>query len=254
MICLESKSPKPVRQLEGKNPILEALKSGIEIEKIMVAKGRRETNAQELFQLAKEKNIRIQFVDRKKLDYTSKTGNHQGMIAIANEYGYVDIDEIVCIAQNRGESPLVVILDKITDPHNFGAIIRTANACGVHGIVIPKNRSVDITPIVVKASAGAVEHMAVCKVSNLTQIINELKDRGFWIAGADIEGEHYYKKDLTGPLAIIIGSEGSGMSRLVKEQCDFLISVPMYGEIQSLNASVAAGIIMSEAAKQRRLV
>ncbi|MFZ7133576.1 MAG: 23S rRNA (guanosine(2251)-2'-O)-methyltransferase RlmB [Eubacteriales bacterium] len=248
---MEKNPTKGVRQLEGKNSILEALRSGVHIEKIMIAKGRRETNAQELFDLAKEKKIRIQLVDRKKLDFSSKTGTHQGMIAIANDYGYVDIEEIIQKAQNRGEMPLIVILDKITDPHNFGAIIRTANACGVHGIIIPKNRSVDITPIVEKASAGAVEYMPICKVTNLTQTMKALKKMGFWIAGADLEGKNYYNVDMKGSLAIIIGSEGNGMSRLVKDACDFFIGVPMYGEIHSLNASVAAGIIISEAARQR---
>lgn len=251
---MKSNGEKGIRQIEGKNPILEALKSGIEIEKIMVSKGRRETNAQEVFELAKEKKIKIQMVDRKKLDFTSRTSSHQGMIAIANAYGYVDIEDIIKKAQSKNEEPFVVILDKITDPHNFGAIIRTANACGVHGIIIPKNRSVDITPIVEKASAGAIEYMGICKVINLTHTIQELKDKGFWIAGADTQGQEYDKTSLKGSLALVIGSEGGGISRLVKEKCDFFVSIPMVGQIQSLNASVAAGIIMCEAARQRRKV
>ncbi len=246
-----NKPLKGTRQIEGKNPIVEALKSDVSIEKIMVAKGRRETGAQELFELAKEKKIKIQQVDRKKLDFTSKTGNHQGIIAIATEYEYAEIEDILESAKVKGESPLVVILDKITDPHNFGAIIRTANACGVHGIIIPKNRSVDISPIAIKASAGAIEHMPVCKVTNLTQTIKELKEKGFWIAGAEMEGQKYYESDFKGSMAIVIGNEGEGISRLVKDECDFLVSIPMYGEIESLNASVATGILLSEAAKQR---
>ena len=246
-----NKPLKGTRQIEGKNPIVEALKSDVNIEKIMVAKGRRETGAQELFELAKEKKIKIQQVDRKKLDFTSKTGNHQGIIAIASEYEYAEIEDILEGAKVKGESPLVVILDKITDPHNFGAIIRTANACGVHGIIIPKNRSVDISPIAIKASAGAIEHMPVCKVTNLTQTIKELKEKGFWIAGAEMEGQKYYESDFKGSMAIVIGNEGEGISRLVKDECDFLVSIPMYGEIESLNASVATGILLSEAAKQR---
>ncbi|RBP67381.1 23S rRNA (guanosine2251-2'-O)-methyltransferase [Alkalibaculum bacchi] len=246
-----NKPLKGTRQIEGKNPIVEALKSDVNIEKIMVAKGRRETGAQELFELAKEKKIKIQQVDRKKLDFTSKTGNHQGIIAIASEYEYAEIEDILEGAKVKGESPLVVILDKITDPHNFGAIIRTANACGVHGIIIPKNRSVDISPIAIKASAGAIEHTPICKVTNLTQTIKELKEKGFWIAGADMEGQKYYESDFKGSMAIVIGNEGEGISRLVKDECDFLVSIPMYGEIESLNASVATGILLSEAAKQR---
>jgi len=239
------------RQIEGKNPIIEALKSDVNIEKIMVAKGRRETGAQELFDLAKDKKIKVQLVDRKKLDFTSQTGQHQGIIAIASEYEYSSLEEILDSASAKGESPFIVILDKITDPHNFGAIIRTANACGAHGIIIPKNRSVDISPVAVKASAGAIEYTAICKVTNLTQTIKDLKKQGLWIAGADVEGKKYYSNNLKGPMAIIIGNEGEGISRLVKEECDFLISIPMYGNIESLNASVATGIILSEVARQR---
>lgn len=246
-----NKPLKGTRQIEGKNPIIEALKSDVNIEKIMVAKGRRETGAQELFELAKEKKIKIQQVDRKKLDFTSKTGNHQGIIAIASEYEYAEIEDILDSAKMKGEPPFVVILDKITDPHNFGAIIRTANACGVHGIVIPKNRSVDISPIAIKASAGAIEHTPICKVTNLTQTIKELKEKGFWVAGADMEGQKYYESDFKGSMAIVIGNEGEGISRLVKDECDFIVSIPMYGQIESLNASVATGILLSEAAKQR---
>lgn len=240
-----------IRQIEGKNPILEALKSGVTIEKIMVAKGRKETRVQELFELAKERKIKIQYVDRKKLDYSSKTGQHQGIIAIASQYEYTDLEEILSIASTKGEKPFLLILDKITDPHNFGAIIRTANACGVHGIIIPKNRSVDISPVAVKASAGAIEYTPICKVTNLTQTIKSLKKQGIWIVGGDIQGEKYYSKDYNDPIAIVIGNEGEGISRLIKEECDFLVSIPMSGNIESLNASVATGIILSEVQKQR---
>ncbi|WP_343029950.1 23S rRNA (guanosine(2251)-2'-O)-methyltransferase RlmB [Alkalibaculum sporogenes] len=242
---------KEVRQIEGKNPIVEALKSDVNIEKIMIANGRRESGAQELFELAKEKKIKVQMVDRKKLDFMSKTGTHQGVIAIASEYEYTDLADILDMAFEKGEKPFLVILDKITDPHNFGAIIRTVNACGAHGIIIPKNRSVDISPVAVKASAGAIEYTPICKVTNLTQTIKDLKKVGLWIAGADIEGKKYFNNDFKGPIAIVIGNEGEGISRLVKEECDFLISIPMYGNIESLNASVATGIILSEAARQR---
>ncbi|MFZ7121405.1 MAG: 23S rRNA (guanosine(2251)-2'-O)-methyltransferase RlmB [Eubacteriaceae bacterium] len=244
---------KGMRQIEGKNPIIEALKSDVNIEKIMIARGRRETGAQELFDLAKEKNIKIQYVDRKKLDYSSKTGSHQGIIALASEYKYSQLEDIFELAKKRNESPYLVILDQITDPHNFGAIIRTANACGVHGIIIPKNRSVGISPISIKSSAGAIEHTLICKVTNISQTLKELKKLGVWIAGASVEGKTYYECDLTGSLGIVIGSEGSGISRLVKTECDFLVSIPMHGEIDSLNASVAAGIILTEVRKQRNI-
>ena len=243
---------RAIRQIEGKNPIIEALKSDANIEKIMVAKGKKETGTEELFKLANEKKIKVQEVDRKKLDQISETGSHQGVIAIASEYEYAEIEDVLEKAALKGESPFLVILDKITDPHNFGAIIRTANACGVHGIIIPKNRSVDISPISIKASAGAIEHTLICKVTNLTQTIKGLKEKGFWITGADMKGKTYYNSDLKGAMAIVIGSEGEGISRLVKDECDFLISIPMYGEIESLNASVATGILLSEAARQRR--
>jgi 23S rRNA (guanosine2251-2'-O)-methyltransferase len=243
---------RDVRQIEGKNPILEALKSGVTIEKIMVAKGRRETGNTEVFDLAKEQKIKIQFVDRKKLDYSTKTGNHQGIIAIATNFSYYEPEEIIQKAKSKGEDPLIVVLDQLTDPHNFGAIIRTADACGAHGIIISKNRSVDLSPIAVKSSAGAAEHMMVSKVTNLTQTLKDLKKQGVWIAGAEPSGDIYYKSNLKGPLALVIGSEGKGISRLVQEECDFSVSIPMYGEIGSLNASVAAGILLSESARQRR--
>lgn len=243
---------RDVRQIEGKNPILEALRSDVTIEKIMVAKGRRETGNAEIFELAKERNIKVQMVDRKKLDYSSKTGNHQGIIAVATNFSYYEPEQMIQKAKDQGEEPFIVILDQITDPHNFGAIIRSADACGVHGIIITKNRSVDLTPIAVKASAGAAEHMMIGKVTNLAQTIQELKQEGFWVGGADMSGDVYYKTNLKGPLAIVIGSEGKGISRLVKENCDFTISIPMYGNIDSLNASVAAGVLFCEAARQRR--
>jgi 23S rRNA (guanosine2251-2'-O)-methyltransferase len=243
---------RDVRQIEGKNPVLEALRSDVTIEKIMIAKGRRETGNAEIFELAKERNIKVQLVDRKKLDYSTKTGNHQGIIAVATSFSYYEPQQMIQKAQELGEDPFIVVLDQITDPHNFGAIIRTAVACGVHGIIITKNRSVDLTPIVVKASAGAVEHIMIGKVTNLTQTLQELKQAGLWIGGADLDGETFYKTNLKGPLALVIGSEGKGIGRLVKENCDFAISIPMYGNIDSLNASVAAGVLFCEAARQRK--
>ncbi|QSX07508.1 23S rRNA (guanosine(2251)-2'-O)-methyltransferase RlmB [Alkalibacter rhizosphaerae] len=244
--------PRDVRQIEGKNPVLEALRSDVTIEKIMVAKGRRETGNTEIFDLAKERNIKIQMVDRKKLDYSTKTGNHQGIIAVATNFSYYEPEQMIQKAKDLGEDPFIVVLDQLTDPHNFGAIIRSADACGVHGIIITKNRSVDLTPIAVKASAGAAEHMMIGKVTNLAQTLQDLKEKGFWIGGADMSGEAYYNTNLKGPLAIVIGSEGKGIGRLVKENCDFTISIPMYGNMESLNASVAAGVLFCEAARQRK--
>lgn len=248
----EGRSERDVRQIEGKNPVLEALRSQVTIEKIMIAKGRRETGNAEIFELAQERGIKVQLVDRKKLDFSSKTGNHQGIIAIATNFSYYDLEQMIHKAKEKEEDPFIVLLDQITDPHNFGAIIRSADACGVHGIIITKNRSVDLSPIAVKASAGAAEHMMVGKVTNLVQTLEDLKNQGFWIGGADVSGEPYYKTNFKGPLAIVIGSEGKGISRLVKEHCDFSVSIPMYGSIDSLNASVAAGVLFCEAARQRK--
>ncbi|HCX64502.1 MAG TPA: 23S rRNA (guanosine(2251)-2'-O)-methyltransferase RlmB [Eubacteriaceae bacterium] len=240
-----------VRQIEGKNPVLEALKSDATIEKIMIAKGRKETQIAEILKIAKERKLKIQMVDRKKLDYSSQTGNHQGVVAIATDFQYGELEDLFRKAKKKNTDPFIVILDQITDPHNFGAIIRTANAFGADGIVIPKNRSADITPIVVKASAGAIEHTIIVKETNLTQTIQKLKEQGVWVCATEMGGTPYYKNNLKGPLAIVIGSEGEGISRLVKEHCDFSASIPMAGEIESLNASVAAGVIFAEAARQR---
>lgn len=248
----DERPERDVRQIEGKNPVLEALKTEVTIEKIMIAKGRRETGNSEIFELAKEKGIKVQLVDRKKLDFSSKTGNHQGIIAVATNFSYYEPEQMIQKAKELGEEPFLVILDQITDPHNFGAIIRSGDACGVHGIIITKNRSVDLSPIAVKSSAGAAEHMMVGKVTNLVQTLQDLKKLGFWIGGADVSGQPYYKTNLKGPLALVIGSEGKGISRLVKEHCDFTVSIPMYGSIDSLNASVAAGVLFCEAAKQRK--
>lgn len=238
-------------QIEGKNPVLEALHSDRTIEKIFIANGNRDKKSREIIKNAKNKNITVQEIDRKRLEGLAKTSAHQGIVAIVTPYRYADIRDILTLAQSSGESPFILILDHISDPHNFGAIIRTAEACGVHGIIIPNRRAVDVTPVVAKASAGAVEHMLIAKVANIANIIDRLKEMGLWIAGASMEGIVYTEHDFKGPLGIVIGSEGEGIARLVKEKCDFLLSIPMKGQIKSLNASVAASVLMYEAVRQR---
>ncbi|WP_083238917.1 23S rRNA (guanosine(2251)-2'-O)-methyltransferase RlmB [Caloranaerobacter ferrireducens] len=240
--------------IEGRNPVLEALKSDRNIEKIMIAKGAEKGSVKKIKAIAKEKGIVIQYVDRNKLDSISATNSHQGVIAIASAYEYKTVEDILNYAENRNEDPFIIILDGIKDPHNLGAIMRTAECAGVHGIIIPKRRSVGLTPVVAKSSAGAIEYLPVAKVSNIVYTMEELKEKGIWICGTDMDGEsNYYEKDLRGPLAIVIGSEGEGMSRLVKEKCDFLVKIPMKGNVTSLNASVAASILTYEVLRQRSL-
>lgn len=227
------------------------MKSGRTIEKLFVAKGTVEGSLKMIISMARDMGIVISEVDRKKLDDMSTTHSHQGVIAIASPFVYSSIDEILDSAREKGEEPFVVILDEIEDPHNLGSIIRSANVIGAHGIIIPKRRTAYVTAAVAKASAGAVEYTKVAKVTNLNQAIRELKEKGLWIIGTDMDGEVCYNSNLTGPVAIVIGSEGKGISRLVKENCDGIVRIPMQGEINSLNASVAAGIIMYEIARQR---
>lgn len=238
-------------RVEGKNPVLEALRSGRTIEKLLVARGISEGTVGEIINMAREKGIVIQEVDRQRLDEISDFGIHQGVIAYVTPYHYVEVDEIILRAKEKGEDPFLIILDEVTDPHNLGAVIRTAECCGAHGVIIPKRRSAGLTPAVVKASAGAVEYMPVAKVTNLARLLDELKTHGIWIVGADLEGSPYTRLNLTGPLALVIGSEGQGIRRLVKEKCDFLAGIPLKGRIESLNASVAAGILMYEVVRQR---
>lgn len=237
--------------IEGRNPVIEALKNKRDIEKILVNKESKEGSIKKIIALAKDNNIIIQNVDRHKLDEMSESHSHQGVIAITSEYKYFEIDEILNIPREKGEDPFFIILDGITDPHNLGSIIRTADAVGAHGIIIPKRRSVHITPIVAKASAGAVEYVPVCKVTNIVNTIKYLKDNGLWIAAVDMDGDTFYNQNLSGPLALVIGSEGEGISRLVKQNCDFTVSMPMSGNVTSLNASVAGGILLYEVYRQR---
>lgn len=243
---------KPERlQLEGRNPVLEAINHDKSIDKILFKKGEIEGTLKMILAKAKAKGIVTQEVARQKLDEISETGNHQGVIALCPAYEYCEVPDMLAAAKENGATPFLLILDGITDPYNLGAVIRTAEACGVHGIIIPKRRAVGITGVAAKASAGAAEHVRVARVNNLSRVIEDLKKDGFWVACADMDGQTMYKSSLTGPLAIVIGGEGEGVSRLVKEKCDFTVSIPMYGKIGSLNASVAAGVLMYEAVRQR---
>ncbi|WJY26990.1 MULTISPECIES: 23S rRNA (guanosine(2251)-2'-O)-methyltransferase RlmB [Sporosarcina] len=235
----------------GKNPVAEALRSGRELNKIWVAEGLNKQSIGEITTLAKKAGVVVQAVPKKKLDQLLDV-NHQGVIASVAAYSYAELDDVFAIAEQRGEDPFILMLDELEDPHNLGSILRTADAAGVHGIVIPKRRSVGLTGVVAKASTGAIEHIPVVRVVNLGQTADELKKRGVWIAGTDARGSADYRTmDATLPLAIIIGSEGKGMSRLLKEKCDFLYHLPMRGHVTSLNASVAASLLMYEVMRKR---
>lgn len=235
----------------GRNPVTEALRSGRNIECLYIAKGELRGSARLIIALAREKHIPIKEVDRKKLDFMTGHASHQGVAAVAAIKEYSSIDDIFSLAESRNEKPFIVILDEIEDQHNLGAIIRTAECAGVHGIIIPKRRAAGLSGIVGKASAGAYEYMPVARVTNIPMAIDELKQRGCWIYGADMDGQTYCGSDLTGACAIVIGSEGKGLGRLIREKCDVILSLPMLGKINSLNASVAAGVLMYEFTRQR---
>ena len=238
--------------LEGRNAVTEALKAGRTIDKVFLASGDTDSTLRYIASLAKKNGAVVTYCDRRKLDTMTQTGAHQGVIAMAAAHAYATIDEILAAAQEKGEAPLVVICDEITDPHNLGAIIRTAECAGAHGVIIPKRRSSGLTAVVGKASAGAMEYMKIARVSNLAAAIQTLKDHGVWVYGTAADGAApLYQTDLTGPAAIVIGSEGEGMGRLVKESCDFMVSIPMKGHINSLNASNACAILLYEAVRQR---
>ncbi|MEG0377023.1 MAG: 23S rRNA (guanosine(2251)-2'-O)-methyltransferase RlmB, partial [Eubacterium sp.] len=235
----------------GKNPVLEVLRSDQEVDKLLILKDNKDHVLKDVAEKARKRGIVVQSVERVKLESLSEGQPHQGVAALMAPFPYSTIDDVIKKAEKKGEEPLVIILDHITDPHNFGAIIRSANLCGAHGIIFPKRRSATLTAVSVKASSGAVVHTPIVKVNNLTQCIDELKEKGFWIMAADMDGAPYYKNDFKGKMAVVIGSEGKGISPNVKKQCDFTVSVPIYGDIDSFNASAAAAIILSEAAKQR---
>ena len=238
----------------GTNPVFEALNSGREIDKIFILEGARHSRLGEIISLAKKRGIHYTNVSRKKLDELSDGGNHQGVLAFAAVQSYSEVEDILEAARKKGESPLILIAEGLKDPHNLGSIIRCANAAGAHGVIIPKNRSVGLNSTVAKVSAGAVEYTPVARVTNIASIIDKLKEQGLWIAGTALEESTLYTNaDLTGALAIVIGSEGEGLSRLTREKCDFLVKIPMLGQAESLNASVAAGILLYESVRQRNL-
>ena len=238
--------------IEGRNAVIEALRSGTVIDKIYLARGETDATLGHIASTARSKGIVVVEADRRKLDGMSRTHAHQGVVAMAAVREYATVDEILNAARDKGEPPLVVVCDELSDPHNLGAVIRTAEAAGAHGVIIPKRRSAGLTAVVGKTSAGAVSYLPVARVPNLSALLKELKDEGLWIFGTAADGATaLYEADLKGPAAIVIGSEGDGMGRLVKEQCDFLVSIPMRGQVNSLNASAAAAVVLYEAVRQR---
>lgn len=235
----------------GKNPVLEALRSNREINKVLIAESSQKGQMKQIISLAKEKNVLIQFVPKKKIDQLVE-GSHQGVIAQVAPYQYAQIDDLFALAEKKNEPPLFILLDEIEDPHNLGSIMRTADAVGAHGIIIPKRRAVGLTATVAKASTGAIEYIPVVRVTNMVQTIEQLKQRGVWIAGTDAKGDEDFRTmDGTLPLGIVIGSEGKGMGRLVREKCDFLLRLPMKGHVTSLNASVSAALLLYEVYRKR---
>ncbi|WP_459842499.1 23S rRNA (guanosine(2251)-2'-O)-methyltransferase RlmB [Fusibacter bizertensis] len=235
----------------GRNPILEAMNAGHEINKLLVLEGSKDKNLQKVINVARQNKILIQFAERKLMDKISEGENHQGVIAYVSPYHYYELEELLQFAKDKNEDPMLIICDEITDPHNLGSIIRTANAVGAHGVIIPKRRSAAINQTVVKTSCGAVEYVPIARVTNITQTIKQLQTLGVWIAGTDMDAPLYYDANLTGSIAIVIGNEGDGIGRLVKESCDMMISLPMRGEVSSLNAAVAGSIVMYEVVRQR---
>jgi len=235
----------------GRNAVIELIKSGREIENITIAKGEREGSINRIYSLCREKGIVIKTADKKKLDFLAPGGNHQGVIARVPAHSYSSVEEILSYAEEKGEAPFIIICDEIEDSHNLGAIIRTAEACGAHGIIIPKRRNAGLNYIVAKTSCGALEYVKVARVGNIAQTIDELKKKNIWVYCADMDGQRWDKTDFSGGAALVIGNEGSGVGRLIKEKCDVTVSLPMLGKVNSLNASVAAGILMYEIARQR---
>ena len=239
-------------QIEGRNSVLELLESGKDVNKIFVTRGEKHGSINKILAIARERKIIVVEKSQKQMEEMSQEENYQGVIAIVPPFEYVEVEDILAYANEKQEPPFVLILDGIEDPHNLGSIIRTAETAGVHGIIIPKRRAASVNSTVNKASAGAVEHMKIARVTNITDTIDQLKQAGLWICGTDINAEkYYYNQDLTGPLGIVIGNEGKGISEKVKKNCDFSVKIPMKGKIQSLNAAVSTGIIVYEAVKQR---
>lgn len=237
--------------VEGRNAVIEALRAGRPVEKLYVLDGSKDGAVMTIKREARKAGIDIEYVDKIRLDRMSETGHHQGVIAKTAAYHYAEMDDLFDKAKSRQEDPFFIILDNIEDPHNLGAILRTANVCGAHGLIIPKDRAAGLTAVVAKASAGAINYTPVVKVTNLTAAMEELKKKGLWIVGADMDGEPMTSLNLKGPIAVVIGAEGSGIGRLVRQNCDMIASIPVRGEIDSLNASVAAGVLCYEIVRQR---
>ena len=238
-------------KIEGRNAVLEALRAGKPIDKLYVLDGCPDGPVRTIIREAKKGDTIINYVKKERLDQLSETGHHQGVIAMAASYEYATVQDILEKAREKGEAPFIFVLDNIEDPHNLGAMIRTANLAGAHGVIIPKRRAVGLTPTVARTSAGAINYTPVAKVTNLKQTMEQLKKEGMWFVCADMDGTPYYQMDLKGPMGLVIGNEGEGVSRLIKETCDFVASIPMKGDIDSLNASVAAGVLAFEIARQR---
>ena len=238
-------------KIEGRNAVLEALRAGKPIDKLYVLDGCPDGPVRTIIREAKKGDTIINYVKKERLDQLSETGHHQGVIAMAASYEYATVEDILEKAREKGEAPFIFVLDNIEDPHNLGAMIRTANLAGAHGVIIPKRRAVWLTPTVARTSAGAINYTPVAKVTNLKQTMEQLKKEGMWFVCADMDGTPYYQMDLKGPMGLVIGNEGEGVSRLIKETCDFVASIPMKGDIDSLNASVAAGVLAFEIARQR---
>ena len=237
--------------IEGRNSVIEALRSGRTIDKVFVLDGCQDGPVRTIVREAKKHGALLSFVSKDRLNQLSQTGKHQGVIAYAAAYDYSEVDDMLALAEERGEAPFLLLLDGIEDPHNLGAIIRTANIAGAHGVIIPKRRAAGLTATVAKTSAGALNYTPVAKVTNLAKTIEELKEKGMWFVCADMDGDLMYDLNLTGPIGVVIGSEGQGVSRLVKEKCDYIAGIPMKGEITSLNASVAGGVLAFEIVRQR---
>lgn len=239
--------------IEGRNAVLEAFRAGKPIDKLFVLDRCEDGPVRTIVREAKKQDVILQFVSKERLSQLSQTGKHQGVIAFAAAYEYSGVDDMLALARERGEDPFLILLDNIEDPHNLGAIIRTANLAGAHGVIIPKRRAAGLTATVARTSAGAVNYTPVAKVTNLKKTMEELKEKGLWFVCADMGGEQMYRLNLTGPVGLVVGNEGEGVSRLVKESCDFTAAIPMKGEIDSLNASVAAGVLAYEIVRQRLL-
>ncbi len=248
---MENKELVTESKIEGRNAVLEAFRSGKSIDKLYVLDGCQDGPVRTIVREARKKDTILNFVTRERLDQISETGHHQGVIAVAAAYSYSTVEEILQKAKEKSEAPFLILLDNIEDPHNLGAIIRTANLAGAHGVIIPKRRAAGLTPVAARTSAGAIYHTPVAKVTNLAAVMEELKKEGLWFVCADMDGTSMYQLDLKGPIGLVIGNEGEGVSRLVKEHCDFVASIPMKGDIDSLNASVAAGVLAYEIVRQR---